>query len=143
MRPSVILTGLLAVALAGTTATLCAATNQTISVVAKPKDNPQQNPSDIEGHFTNSPTADKDEIHVTNNNVKGKDADVYADPVDDGAQLTIVQDSGPVKVDVEGRDGIGAIYWVTVYQTGGSGGGVRPKRARIRSRPVPFGRPKR
>ena len=100
-----------------------AATNQTISVTAKTQDNPQQNPDDVEGHFTQSPTGDKDEIHVTNENVKGKKADVYNDPINDGALLTITQEQSPVKVAVEGRQGIGAIYWVTVLPTGGEGGG--------------------
>jgi len=99
------------------------ATNQTISVTAKEQDNPQGDPDDVEGHFTNSPNEDKDEIHVTNEDIKGKSAGVYNDPVNDGALLTIVQEEDPVKVDVEGREGIGAMYYVTVVPTGGGGGG--------------------
>lgn len=97
------------------------ATNETVEVQAKQKDNPQQNSTDIEGHFTQVPTSDKDEVRVTNSNVKGEGAGVYNDPVNDGALLTITQQSGPVKVDVEGREGIGAIYWITVVPTGGGG----------------------
>jgi len=74
------------------------ATNQTISVTAKEQDNPQGDPDDVEGHFTNSPNEDKDEIHVTNEDIKGKSAGVYNDPVNDGALLTIVQEEDPVKV---------------------------------------------
>ena len=122
MKRSAIFTCVLALSIIGIVTTACAATNQTVSVEAKEKDDPQNNPSDVERHFTNSPTSDKDEIHVTNSNVSGKGAGVYADPVNDGAQLTIAQVSGPVKVDVEGREGIGAMYWVTVVHTGGSGG---------------------
>lgn len=99
--------------------------NQTVGVHAKGQDNPQANASDLEGNFTNAPNANKDEIHVLNNNIKGEGAGVYNDPVHDGALLTITQDSGPVKVEVEGREGIGAIYWVSVKATdnGGVGGG--------------------
>jgi hypothetical protein len=95
------------------------ATNQTVIVTAGEEDNPQQNASDIEGHFTVSPTGDKDEIHVTNDDVKGKEAGVYSDPVNDGALLDIVQEEDPVKVDVEGREGIGAMYYVKVVPFGG------------------------
>lgn len=98
-----------------------AATNETVEVEAKEKDNPQQNDADIEGYFQDPPTGDKDEIHVSNG--KGKAAGVYNDPVNDGAALTIVQIAGPVKVDVEGREGVGSIYWVTVGPDGGGDGG--------------------
>lgn len=102
-----------------------AAVNETLSVQAQGQDNPQANASDLEGNFTNAPNADKDEIHVVNDNIKGESAGVYNDPVHDGALLTITQDTGPVKVEVEGREGIGAIYWVSVKSTdnGGAGGG--------------------
>jgi hypothetical protein len=122
MKRRILITSVLAMAMIGLAATLWAATNETIDVTAEEKDNPQQNPSDIEGHFQNIPTADKDEIHVTNPNVEGKGAGVYNDPVNDGALLTISQESGPVIVDVDGREGIGAIYWVTVGPSGEEGG---------------------
>lgn len=119
-RYSMFMLILLAVVI-GAPSAVWAATNETVSVQAKQKDNPQQNPADVEGHFQSTPTADKDEIHVTNGNVTGEGAGVYNDPVNDSALLTITQDSGPVKVDVEGRDGIGAMYWVTVVPGGGGG----------------------
>ena len=121
MTRRIFITSVLAVAMVGLAATLWAATNETVEVTAKQKDNPQQNPSDVEGRFQQNPTGDKDEIHVTNENATGEGAGVYNDPVNDGALLTITQDSGPVKVDVEGREGIGAMYWVTVIPGGGGG----------------------
>ena len=100
-----------------------AATNETVTVQqAKPKDNPQSTPADIEGYFQDPPNANKDEIHVTQQNVTGQGTGVYNDPVNDGALLTITQQSGPVKVDVEGREGIGAMYWVTVLPVTSPGG---------------------
>lgn len=102
--------------------------NDTVSVEARARDNPQSNPADIEGGFTKSPNGFPDEIRVTNDGVKGKGAGVYNDPVHDGATLTIVQESGPVVVSVDGREGIGAIYWVEVGPDGaGKGkGGKQP-----------------
>lgn len=99
-----------------------AATNETLTVTAKKKDNPQQNPGDVEGWFQNPPTLQKDEIHVTNNKVRGTGAGVYNDPTNDGALLSISQYRNPVKVDVEGREGVGAMYWVAVVPTGDDAG---------------------
>ncbi|MBS3764172.1 MAG: hypothetical protein KGZ25_12810 [Planctomycetes bacterium] len=99
------------------------ATNETIQVQARGKDNPQEEAADVEGHFSKEPTGDKDEIHVTNPDVKGKAADVYDDPLNDGALLVITRREDPVKVEVEGREGIGALYWVSVVPGGGEGGG--------------------
>ncbi|MFP4026939.1 MAG: hypothetical protein ACLFWL_04040, partial [Candidatus Brocadiia bacterium] len=99
------------------------ATNETIHVQARQKDNPQEEAADIEGHFSIEPTGENDEIHVTNPDVKGKAAGVYDDPVNDGALLVITRTEDPVKVEVEGREGIGALYWVSVVPGGGEGGG--------------------
>ncbi|MFP4029387.1 MAG: hypothetical protein ACLFWL_16490 [Candidatus Brocadiia bacterium] len=99
------------------------ATNETIHVQARQKDNPQEEAEDIEGHFSSEPTGENDEIHVTNSGVKGKAAGVYDDPVNDGALLVITRREDPVKVEVEGREGIGALYWVSVVPGGGEGGG--------------------
>ncbi|MBS3762831.1 MAG: hypothetical protein KGZ25_05950 [Planctomycetes bacterium] len=104
------------------------ATNETIHVQARQKDNPQEEAADIEGHFSSEPTGENDEIHVTNPDVNGKAAGVYDDPVNDGALLVITRTEDPVKVEVEGREGIGALYWVTVEPEGGEegGGGAAP-----------------
>ncbi|MBS3764170.1 MAG: hypothetical protein KGZ25_12800, partial [Planctomycetes bacterium] len=99
------------------------ATNETIQVQARGKDNPQEEAADVEGHFSCEPTGEKDEIHVTNQDVQGKGAGVYDDPVNDGALLVITRREDPVKVEVEGREGIGALYWVSVVPGGGEGGG--------------------
>lgn len=123
MRPPAVFQWMFALAVIGAATTSWAATNETVEVTARQKDNPQQNSWHIEGWFQDNPTGDKDEIHVINDNVKGTGADVYNDPVNDGALLRIAQQSGPVKVDVEGREGIGAMYWVTVMRTAASGPG--------------------
>lgn len=123
MKRYLVFMSILVIVVTGASVAIWAATNETVSVQAKQKDNPQQNPSDVEGRFQQNPTGDKDEIHVTNDNAKGEGAGVYNDPVNDGALLTIAQESGPVKVDVEGREGIGAMYWVTVIPGGGGGTG--------------------
>ena len=118
MKRFVLITCVLAVTIASLAATLSAVTTQTIEVTAKKKDG-----GVVEKSFTVAPTGNKDEIHVRNKDATGKDAGVYNDPLNDGALLDIIEDSkNPVKVDVEGREGIGAIYWVTVFP--GSGGGA-------------------
>jgi hypothetical protein len=96
---------------------------ETVTVQAKDKDNPQQNASDIEGHFTQAPTSYADEIDVTNQDMTASGAGVYNDPVNDGAILAIIQLSNPAKVSVEGREGLGAIYWVTMGGGTASGPG--------------------
>lgn len=83
-------------------------------------------PYDIDANFTKPKGELPDLIEVQNTNVEGLSKGVYCDPIDDNARLSWVVKvpaaGQKVQVKVEGREGIGAIYWVTVTPTGGGGG---------------------
>lgn len=108
-------------------ATAVADYNATVDVHADPLNNfahEQGQGYDIDEYFPadKPPDANRpDLIQVLD--AKGRGAGVYGDPVDDGALLTITQETGPVKVDVDRRQGIGALYWVEVSPAGGGGTG--------------------
>jgi hypothetical protein len=83
----------------------------------------QGTPYDIDEYFDKPINGLPDMIIVKNNNVRGIGKDVYPDPINDGAKLDWLikeaTDGEKVTVKVEGRKGVGAIYWASVYGTGG------------------------
>ncbi len=124
--------GLVAVAMASVSllspSRVLAQVNLPVEVTAIPRDNPESNSADIEGWFSQVPNGNRDEIHVINDGVKGKDYGIYNDPTADGARLNWVRRAGPVIVSVEGREAAGKIYWVEVEpdNAGKGKGGKRP-----------------
>lgn len=100
------------------------AVNETLHVDAKPEDG-----GVIEGTFDDPPNANKDEIIIDNpDSAVFDDCGHAKDVIDDLAWLCPAKESGPVTVDVEGRQGVGSKYWVTVYVPGtkpGPPGGKR------------------
>ena len=92
---------------------------------ANNKNHQQGTAYDIDASFTKVKSALPDMIEVQNSNVAGDSKGVYLDPLDDNAVLTWINQKpaagAKVQVKVEGRENIGAIYWVAVSPTGGSG----------------------
>jgi archaellum component FlaG (FlaF/FlaG flagellin family) len=86
--------------------------------------------SGAEGFFRTPPNGQTDLIHVENPCVKGLDAGPYKDPIDDCADVRLTH-PGSVVAEVEGRLGVGAMYWVTVITVpckgGGSGAAKEPE----------------
>lgn len=98
--------------------------NQTVTVYARPGTLNRNGPPDqIDACFMKGPVSSlPDLIYIMNSGAKYVSCGVYKDPVDDGAKLTpSLSYTGYVQVTVEGRGGIGSVYWVQVSAGGGDG----------------------
>lgn len=103
--------------------------NDKVEVEAK-EDMPAPSDIPLGDLFRKVPTGDKDRIEVTNEGALFVEAGTYGtnpgDPYNDGADFYPYQESGPVKVDLEGREGIGGVYIVTVVIVGEGEGDEEP-----------------
>jgi hypothetical protein len=78
----------------------------------------------VDGYFRTVPNGNVDHIHVEVENrcLKGINAGPYKDPIDDCADVYLKTREPPV-AEVEGRLGVGAMYWVDVITVACKGGG--------------------